>query len=67
MRKNAVQAERRAEFIRLAINDNKAASAIVAKLSLRLKKAKTTTQTVAILTDLLYLSEVTIFRDIRDV
>lgn len=65
MKKNARQQEDRAEFIRQAFNDSQAAAASAARMARKLRRAKNTTQVVQALSEMLYISEATIFREIK--
>lgn len=66
MKKNALQQKQRAEFVQAAFNNSKEAANHAAKYVRRLRKARNTTQIVQALSEMLYISEATIFREIKN-
>lgn len=65
MKKNEEQNRDRAEFIKLTLNDSKAAARQLKEMATRLERARTTSDRVSIVADLLYVSESTIFRELK--
>lgn len=63
-KKNAEQKTGRKQFVSLAINSPKEAAKVLCQKAKGLENCRTTMDSVYALQDILYLSEVTIFRDL---
>jgi len=56
--------QKRQEFIQLAINSPRQAAARLKTLALRLENSRNTTERTELLSEILHLSETTIYRDL---
>jgi hypothetical protein len=63
MKRNENDINQRKVMIRTAVDNPKAGAAMLTAFATRLKKAQGTTETVKILSELLGVSETTVFRD----
>jgi len=65
MNRNPKQQKKRADFVKLAIQKPEEAAEKLRLLALGLKNVKNTSDSIEALKEILYLSEVTIFRDLK--
>ena len=66
MYKTKKQTEKRGEFIRTVMNDREQAANILEQYAEKLRTTKSTVDRVSIISDLLCISECTIYRDISN-
>jgi len=66
MNRNQESIKKRKEFIMEALTDSKKAAAVLNKHARKLAAAKTTTERVRLLSEVLFISETTIYREFSE-